>query len=214
MLSYALRDAQYARIVSSLDCSEGSEDTTTSPWSEFCAAGAHSAAGRNEEAITLLRGIIEAPGQEPRPIIEAWDRLRQLGVEPSDDQARQVFGVVYEYGGDGGLDLLSAFSDHTVRYFSYAGGGVMWEPADADLLPFVDRLLSAAQAIADVIGVHPGELPDPPEQGWIRLAVLTSGGLRFGEGEAGVLAADPMGGRAISAAVDLINELGRRQGDQ
>lgn len=211
ILSSALRDMQYGRSASELDCSDSGEDVVTAPWSEFCVAHEHIAAAQNEEAIAVLRGIVEAPGQEPRSVIWAWELLRSLGVEPRMNQASKLFGVVYEYGAEGGFDILSAYADHTVRYFGYAGGGVMWEPADAELLPFVDRLLASAQQVADLIGVHGGDdLPDPPEMGRIQLTFLTPGGLRISEGETEVLAADSMSGPVISAAVRLISELGRR----
>lgn len=65
--------------------------------------------------------IVEAPGQEPRSVIWAWELLRSLWVEPGMNQASKLFGVVYEYGAEGGLDILSAYADRSVRYFSYAG---------------------------------------------------------------------------------------------
>ncbi len=177
------------------------------PWRSFVQARDALAAGDVATAGDLLQAIISSPNLESRHYLQAWHFLRGSGIEPAEDVAKQLLGVVLEVHMGSGLDLLAAYADGTARYFNHSGSAVVWDRPDAALDEPVTDLLAAAQAVVDRIGPWSGERPDPPNPGRVRLNFLTPLGLHLGEAPFEVLASDPMAGPVVAAGLVLLDAL-------
>ena len=88
---------------------------------------------------------------EPRHYLQAWHFLRQLGVNPPDEKAKIVYGVVVEVGMEKGTDIVAAYADYTARYYNFSGAGVIWE-GDHSLDAEIEALIKAGQAVVKYIG--------------------------------------------------------------
>ncbi len=177
------------------------------PWTSFVRARDALAAGDATAARHLWQAIISRPSLESRHHLQAWHFLREVGVEPEEDVARQLLGVVVEVPMGSGLDLLAVYADKTARYFNHAGSAVVWDRPDSRVDEPVGALLAASQTVVDHIGPWSGERPEAPQPGRLRLNFLTPQGLRFGEGPFNVLASDPMAGPVVRAALILLETL-------
>jgi hypothetical protein len=185
------------------------ESVAGEPWTSFVQARDALAAGDVATAGRLWQAIASNPNLESRHYLQAWHFLRGVGIEPAEDVARQLLGVVLEVHMDGGLDLLAAYADGTARYYNHSGAAVVWDRPDATLDEPVSGLLAAAQAVVDRIGPWSGERPDAPNPGRVRLNFLTPSGLHLGEAPFEVLAADPMAGPVVAAGLVLLDALTR-----
>ncbi len=181
------------------------------PWDKFVSARTHLAAGRKSEAIADWQNIVAQPDLEPRHYLQAWHFLRQQGQQPPPEIAQQVLGVVVEVGMPEGLDLLAAYPDYSARYYNYSGAGVVWEYPDTSLNFAIDQLLEAAAQVVAQIGPWEEERPGPPPRDSARLSFLTPSGLHFGQGEMDALSTDPLGGRVLQLASNLMVALIEKQ---
>ena len=181
--------------------------TTGEPWVSFLQARNHVDAKNNAAAIAVLKKITETPGLESRHYLQAWHFLRQLGVNPPDDKAKIVYGVVVEVGMQNGADIVAAYTDGTARYLHHLGGGEIWERPDSSLDAPIQALLAAGQKVAGYIGPWEQERPGEPEHGNVRLNMLTPSGLHFGYGEFKTLSEVPMGNAILSPAAQLLQGL-------
>lgn len=177
------------------------------PWRSFVEARNCLKAGDKAEAIRILRGIQASVGLESRHYLQAWQFLRELGVQPAAEQAKRLYGVIVEVGLDAGVDIVVAYADHTARYFNYTGAAIIWERADASLDQTLGSLLEAGRVVVEQIGPWDKARPPAPGNGSVRINLLTPSGLHFGQGPFEVLAKDPMGGPVIGFATRLMQEL-------
>ncbi|HEX3964670.1 MAG TPA: hypothetical protein VHZ03_49820 [Trebonia sp.] len=153
------------------------------PWASFERARRLARAGKRGEAAEVWRQIADADGLESRHILQAWHFLRQAGYQPAADQAAQVLGAVAEMPITNAHDLLAAYSDGTARYFNYSGKALIWDiQTDVRVLGGVMDWFASAQVIARSVGVWEKPSLPPLPGGHFRLAVLTPGGVRFGQG--------------------------------
>jgi len=182
-------------------------NTTAEPWVSFVKARKDLEARDNASAIVTLKKITEMPGLESRHYLQAWHFLRQLGVNPPEDKAKMVYGVVVEVGMENGADIVAAYTDGTARYLHHLGGGEIWERPDSSLDAQIQALLAAGQKVAGYIGPWEQERPAAPENGNVRLNMLTPGGLHFGYGGFKTLSEDPMGNAIITPATALLQGL-------
>lgn len=185
----------------------GGVATDPMPWGAFVAARLHLQAGNQSDAIGWWRHVLEQPGLETRHYLQAWHFLRQHGQQPPPEVAKEVLGLVVEVAMPKGLDLLAAYSDHSARYYNYSGAGVVWEHPDTSLDAQIDGLLAAAAQVVVMIGPWEDVRPGPPMGDQARLSFLTPGGLHFGQGPMGALSRDPLGGRVIRLATELMGDL-------
>jgi hypothetical protein len=151
---------------------------------------------------------------ESRINLQAWHLLREIGVEPSPEEAELVFGVVVEVGTPKGTDLVAGYADHRARYWNFSGAGVVWERPDDTLDGLIDDLLQKGSTVAQRIGPWKECRPAPPSDGNARLNLLTPSGLHFGEGPMSLLSRDALGGPVLSSAFQLMTaliELGRKR---
>jgi hypothetical protein len=134
-------------------------------------------------------------------------------VNPPDEKAKEVYGVIVGVGMKGGVDIVAAYADHSARYFNYRGTAVIWEHPDDSLKGEIENLLAAGKNIIHNIGPWENERPDVPPAGQARASMLTPGGLHFGQAPLNALANDEMGGPIIKAATDLMGALIKKSGE-
>jgi hypothetical protein len=177
------------------------------PWTSF--ARAKQCLDRSDEqgAISTFRTILGMPDLESRHYLEAWTFLRDLGVAPTADKAKDVLGVVVEVGMDRGLDLVAAYPDHHARYYNFSGAGVVWEKPNSSLDKSIDELLNAASVAVKLIGPWSKERPPAPSAGQARINILTPSGLHFGQGAYSALSKDRIGGPVLGLAFQLMQQL-------
>jgi hypothetical protein len=191
----------------------GEVSSDSFPWCTFVSARSHFAARRQSEAIACWQQIVERPGLEPRHYLQAWHFLRQHGQQPPAELAKQVIGVVVEVAMSEGLDLLAAYTDHSARYYNNWGAGVVWEHPDTSLDIAIDQLLEASKHVVAQIGPWEESRPGPPPRDSARLSFLTPSGLHFGQGPTSALSRDPLGGRVLQLATELMRALVAKQND-
>lgn len=177
------------------------------PWASFSDAKASLDRADRDGAIAKLRKILGTRGLESRHYLQAWHFLRAMGVRPGLAEAREVLGVVVEVAMPEGLDLVAAYSDLSARYYNFSGAAVVWEHPDDSLDPQIRDVLVAGSTIAAAIGPCEGPRPAPPPRGQARLNILTPLGLMFGQAPMEALAGDPMAGRLLSSATELMLKL-------
>jgi hypothetical protein len=173
------------------------------PWTAFVSARSHLAAAEPDDAVECWRAVLARPGLDARHYLQAWHFLREQGHSPTPDVAKQVLGIVVEITTRKGLDLLAAYSDHSARYYTYSGGGMVWEHPDESLNFLIDELLTASKQIVNRIGPwEQARLPAPP-RGHARMSFLTPSGLHFGEGPVKDLTQDPTASQVLQLATAL-----------
>ena len=182
-------------------------NVTSEPWFSFVNARKILESGDNNSAIAILKKITELPNLESRHYLQAWHFLRQLGVNPPEDKAKIVYGVVVEVGMQNGADIVAAYTDGTARYLHHLGGGEIWERPDSSLDNQIQALLAAGQKVAQYIGPWEHERPEAPGADNVRLNMLTPSGLHFGYGGFKTLSEDPMGNAILSPATLLLQGL-------
>jgi hypothetical protein len=206
-----LRELLFADETRETVASRASAAGGDGPLTMFAAAHQAARSGDEPTTVTSLQKIVGQAGLETRVYLQAWSCLRERNVAPPPDLADKVQGMVVEVAVEDGLDIVAAYGDHSARYFNYAGGGIVWESQDGEINKTIDDLLVCGQSIADVTGIWDQARPPAPGKGMARVNALTFGGLHFGQAELSVLAADPLGGPAIRAALALMQELIARQ---
>jgi len=121
------------------------DDGIAFPWSVFDQARNHLQAGQVPEAIACWQSIIATPSLESLHYVQAWHFLRQNGVNPSEEEAKLVYGVVGEQGASG---LLTAvFIDGQARVYSDQGQAIVWLHPDASLDPLIEETIGAASLL-------------------------------------------------------------------
>jgi hypothetical protein len=177
------------------------------PWSSFAEARSRLEAGQSTQAIQILQRILAMPDLESRHYLQAWHFLRETGIRPEADVAKNVYGVIVEFDLGKGLDTIAAYADGRARYFNFSGAAVIWEAPDDSLRPLIEDVLRAGKVVADRIGPWEGNRPPVPPKGHARISMLTPSGLHFGQAPVEVLSRDPLGGPVISAATALMQAL-------
>ena len=206
----AIRDTLFGDMpISSWNGNNSSDE----PWVSFQEVEKHLESDNSQMAIQKLRKIIETPNLESRHYIQSWHFLKSLGVNPPDDKAKEVYGVIVEVAMKEGVDIVAAYADRTARYFNYSGVAVIWEHPDDSLKEEIENLLDAGKKIIHNIGPWENERPGVPPQGQARVSMLTPSGLHFGQAPLNALANDVMGGPIIKAAIDLMQALIKKSGE-
>jgi hypothetical protein len=102
--------------------------------------------------------------------------LRQLGVAPEVETAREVLGVVVEIGFSNGSDVIAAYADGTSRFFSRDGGGIAGKDGRADVAEAARRVIAEARPLA--VSVHEEAAREGVRADRVRFTFLTPGGPR------------------------------------
>lgn len=151
-----------------------------------------------------VRALAEDAGQESRVRALAYGWLREHRQPVTD---AELLGVVFEVVLPGGLDTLAAYRDGRLRYLNHVGRVVLIDARVPALAPAVDAVLGAADCAlpqAQPWTRRAGEALGP---GQVRIALLTSGGLRRIEGSFERMQQDPAAGPALLAAARLLELL-------
>ena len=105
-------------------------------------------AGKKEEAIARLRGVLDLPQLETRIQLWVWSALRELGEKPDPKFALEVLGVIIEMPSGGAYDTLAAYIDGSARYLNFSGRAIFWDAQDAAIKSlcqaFVDSTIPAS----------------------------------------------------------------------
>jgi hypothetical protein len=192
----------------------GSGVASTEPWAIFDAARSCLVGDDRAGAVAALQRVAHGAAFESRQRLQAWHCLRDLGVQPAPEEAKQVAGVVLEVHLDAGLDTLAAYADLSARHINHSGGMIVWEAPDPEIGQHITELLRAAQRIVNATGPWNKKRPGPPPKGNARINMLTPIGLHFGEGGFAALSSDAMGGPAIAAGGRLLQALVARAKSQ
>lgn len=83
--------------------------------------------GKKEEAVILLRSVLQIPNLETRIQLWVWSGLRELGEKPGPKAGFEVLGVVLEMPSGGAYDTLAAYVDGSARYLNFSGGAIFSE---------------------------------------------------------------------------------------
>ncbi len=201
-----IRDVLFGDLPSSQWPNE-TASTDEEPWFSFVKARNHLNSGRKEKAILIYQNIVARPKLESRHYIQAWHFLREVGVQPDSNVAKQLLGVVVEVSLPAGLDIVSAYADNTARYFNHSGASVVWDAPDNSLREEIENLLGAAKVVVDEIGPWEELRPPAPPTGQARISMLTPSGLHFGQASFDALAGDQLGGAVFSTATQLMKSL-------
>jgi hypothetical protein len=196
-----IRELLFGDLPFSIWANTGSE---TEPWLSFKKADQAVNSGNDEEALQILDRIIKTKELESRQYLQAYHAMSELGVGSS---VKELFGVVIEVSLDSGLDIVAAYRDQSARYYNHSGASIICEHPVDSISNETKDLLNEGESLMFKIGPWDGERPGIPAQGNVRINLLTSQGLHFGEGPMNVLAGDPMGGPIIKAAFNLMQTL-------
>jgi hypothetical protein len=178
------------------------------PWAAFARAAEARAAGQTALACRALLEITKLEDLESRHTLQAWAGLRELNCPEGRAGERAVLGVILEAAaepGEGGHDILAVYADRSAVYLDHKGAVNTWPPENARFDDEIDAVLAAATAILPKIGPWPDKRLPPPEQGNVRLNLLTPIGLCFGEGPFAAIARDPVGGPLVKAGAVLVH---------
>jgi hypothetical protein len=164
-------------------------DVTASPWSEFVAARNHMAAGEKDQAIAWWQAILVSPDLEVLHYAQAWHFLRQNGVQPSEEDAKGVYGVIGEQGASG--VMTAVFLDGQARLYGDQGQAIVWTHPDASLDPLIETVLGGAVAL-----VHKMKQSDPQltssKTSINSISILTPSGVYTKTGTSGSFEATPL----------------------
>jgi hypothetical protein len=180
------------------------------PWADFARAAEAQAVGQIAQACRALSEITRMADLETRHYLQAWSGLRELNCPEGRAGAREVLGVIIEAHadhGEAGHDILAVYADGSALYLDHAGAVTTWPPEDPKLEEEIEAVLKAATDILPRIGPWTEKRLPPPEQGNVRLNLLTPIGLCFGEGPFAAIARDPVGGPLVKAGAILVHRL-------
>ena len=156
------------------------------------------AANPDERALRRL-----ADGNdESRVRALAFNRLRAHGWEVAP---KILLGVIVEVPLDRGLDVLAAYADGRVRYLNQTGKVSIFEGGPAAIETLAHELVATALPLAQRIGPWNDARLPPPRRGHVRMTLIVSDGLYFGEGDFAQLQRDPLGGPVLAKATQLLN---------
>jgi hypothetical protein len=105
-------------------------DGTPGPFQSIADASKLVDAGKKDEAIALLRGILETPKMETRIHLWVWSALRELGQTPDPKSGYEVLGAIIEFPSGGAYDTLAAYVDGSARYLNFSGAAIFWDAED------------------------------------------------------------------------------------
>ncbi len=207
-VSLQMRDLAFADVA--LEKWYTNRNNVDEPYSSFRAAHLALLAHDAVKARQSLERVLARPGIETRHYILAWHHLRLLGAAPPQSDADRLFGVVVEIALDRGLDVLAAYEDNTARYWNFSGSGVVWERHDTSLDPVIGALLQISRPAVQRVGPWSKERPGPPERGFVRISLLTPGGVRMSQGPSVTMNRDSLAGPILLHATALMQALTAR----
>lgn len=155
-----------------------------------------------EQDAAKVSKLAYASAVEPRVRLLALNWLTGQGLKTTRGV---VLGVVVEVPVNGGLDVLAAYADGSVRYINHTQAMTIIEPGTLeDANRQAIYLVKAAKPIADKIGPLNTPRRPAPKQPNIRLTFLVSDGLYISDGAFQAMQRDPATGPFIQQATQLL----------
>jgi len=105
-------------------------------------------AGKKDEAIAVLRSVLETPKLESRIQLWVWSALRELGQAPAPNVAYEVLGAIIEFPSGGGHDTLAGYVDGSARYLNFSGAAVFWDVEDPTIEAMCQALIDSTIPIS------------------------------------------------------------------
>lgn len=118
-------------------------DGSTGPFQSIVDAAKLADTGKKEEAISLLRSVLDTPPLETRLQLWVWSGLRELGQKPDPKLAHEVLGAIIEMPSRGGYDTLAAYVDGSARYLNFSGAAIFWDADDSAIKSLCQALVDA-----------------------------------------------------------------------
>jgi hypothetical protein len=144
-------------------------------------------------------------GQLPSRIrLLAYNKQTSSGNLP---KKKEILAVILEVGLDDGLDVLATYQDGTARYINHTGKLIVWEKEDAKSKAITEAIFLSSQDIVKQIGVWDKPRRPFPTKGNMRLSLLVSDGIYFGEGPINDLFSDPLASPTLIKATELMQYL-------
>jgi hypothetical protein len=148
----------------------------------------------------VVQTIGEDPAEESRVRLLAWQWLRAAGQPVA---SRELLGVIVEVPLEGGLDVLAAYADGTVRYLHHTGRLAVFEGAPEEVAEQGKLLVHAAIALAAHSTVK--HRAAPPTLGNVRLSLLAADGLHVRDGTFGDIDRDKVASPVLRQAQRLLD---------
>ena len=163
------------------------------PWSTLLAAHPVEAA---------LRRIADGWTDESRVRALAFMRLREMGAAVAP---KILLGLIVEVPLQLGIDVLAAYADGRVRYLNQTGRASIFEGGPAMVETLARESIVAALPLVQRIGLRDRARLPPPRAARVRITLLVSDGLHFGEGSFEQLRNDALGGPVLGKAMELLD---------
>lgn len=124
-------------------------DKSESPFSKISHAYNLKKQGKTDEAVSLLRNLLEEPNLETRVRLSIWSGLRELGEYPNPSNAHEVLGAIIEMPSGNGFDTLAAYADGSVRYLNFSGRAIFWDQDDQVIKRLCQALIDSTNPDSD-----------------------------------------------------------------
>lgn len=118
-------------------------DGSPGPFQSIAEASKLVDAGHKEEAIAMLRSVLDTPNLETRIQLWVWSALRELGQTPDPGGAYEVLGAIIEFPSGGGYDTLAGYVDGSARYLNFSGAAILWDTEDATIKAMCQALVDS-----------------------------------------------------------------------
>jgi hypothetical protein len=155
-------------------------------------------------SISDLQRIIEDGSSCTRLKILAYNELRSKGFYPL---INEVHAIIIELAQENGLNLFAMFSDGTVRSVNKLGRFMVWEVSDQKALKLKQELFLNGELILKQFSVLDKPRKLAPVNGNVRITVLDSYGLHFGEERFDMISKDQISWQILDSAAQLRNYL-------
>ena len=154
---------------------------------------------------SVVQTIGEDPAEESRVRLLAWQWLRVAGQPVA---SRELLGVVVEVPLEGGLDVLAAYADGSVRYINHIGRVAVFEGSPEEVAEQGKLLVHAAIPLAAKGLVKNRAVP--PVLGNMRLSLLAADGLHVRDGTFGDIDRDKIASPVLKQAQRLLDAVVRQ----
>lgn len=155
-------------------------------------------------SILDLQRIIEDKSSCTRLKILAHNELRLKGCCPL---VNEVHAIIIELGQESGLSLFAVFSDGTARCLNKSGRFVVWEITDQNGMKLKQELFLKSELILKQFNQLNMPRNLAPVNGNMRITVLDSFGLHFGEEKLDEISQDQISWQILDSATHLRNYL-------
>jgi hypothetical protein len=118
-------------------------DGTPGPFQSISDASKLVDEGKKEEAIVMLRGVLDMPKLETRIQLWVWSALRELGQTPDPKSAYEVLGAIIDFPSGGDYDTLAGYVDGSARYLNFSGAAIFWDVEDPAIKAMCQALIDS-----------------------------------------------------------------------